>query len=375
LSPQSNPGDEKEEYPDFRGRRAPSATGVGTGVDGQTIAPFRQHPSAVQSDTQLLETPRLPGDEEPEGANSVTRRSFREMLHQKMAGLKMPGLKNRHSSSDAPDQIAARTPLAAGAAPSGWDVRIGGDSLARPSPVNPLPDEGEISDTGLVNLDAPLEQRSGAQQFVQRPPNIHRIPLDDTEPQIVSSGSSQPGTEPVRMDDPPRLNFPPSSGESDSGTEATPGLAVSRMVVCRQVRGFDDVVGIHPQRLRRGQPILVYAALDNFLSIATAKGYRTLTSSTLEIQGTDGDVVLRMPLGTAVDLCEVPRQDFYLTHRVTIPENLPAGDYIFDLRIDDLQSHESSRSQLAVTVTGDRTHPDGTGDTSKFATLPDSFLR
>jgi len=147
------------------------------------------------------------------------------------------------------------------------------------------------------------------------------------------------------------------------------------MALCRQVRGYDDVVEIPPQQLRRGQPILVYAALDNFLSIATAKGYRTLTLSTLEILGSDGDVVLRMPLGTAVDLAEVPRQDFFLTHRVTIPENLPAGDYFFNLRIDDLQAHETSRSQLAVTVTADRTRPDGTGDTSKFATRPDSFQR
>jgi hypothetical protein len=127
--------------------------------------------------------------------------------------------------------------------------------------------------------------------------------------------------------------------------------------------------------LQRGQPLLVYASLDNFLSIATAKGYRTLTSSTLEIQRADGDVVLRMPLGTAVDLSDVPRQDFFLTHSMTIPENLPAGDYIFDLRVDDMQAHESCRSQMAVTVTADRIRPDGTGDTSKFATRPDSFQR
>jgi hypothetical protein len=177
------------------------------------------------------------------------------------------------------------------------------------------------------------------------------------------------------MVDPPRLSVPPSGGDADNGDEAVAGLAVSRMVLCRQVRGYDDVVEIQPQQLRRGQPILVYASLDNFLSIATDKGYRTLTSSTLEIGGSDGDVVVRMPLGTAVDLSDSPRQDFFLTHRLTIPENLPAGDYIFDLRIDDLQAHESSRSQMAVTVTADRTRPDGTGDTSKFATRPDSIQR
>ena len=82
------------------------------------------------------------------------------------------------------------------------------------------------------------------------------------------------------------MNVPPSGGDGDSTARMPPpGLAVSRMVLCSQVRGYDDVVEFPSQRLRRGQPILVYASLDNFLSIATAKGYRTLTLSTLEIQG------------------------------------------------------------------------------------------
>ncbi len=177
------------------------------------------------------------------------------------------------------------------------------------------------------------------------------------------------------MVDPPRLSVPPSGGNAGREDDSAASFSVSRMVLCRQVRGYDDVVEIHAQLLRCGQPILIYAALDNFLSIATARGYRTLTLSSLEIQRPDGDVEARMPLGTAVDLSDVPRHDYFLTHRVTIPENLPAGDYIFDLRIDDLQSRESSRSQMAVTVTADRNRPGGTGDTSKFATRPDSFQR
>ena len=349
----------------------------------------------------------------------------------KMPGLRTPGLRTRRGSGDTSNETAARAPLAAGAAPSAWDVRIGDDLVAPRKSTNSLPEDSVISDSGLANLDAPLEKKSGEQKFGEQQPDLSRIPMGDrqvaasakiglddllpalpqsdthgpapasrpvrstseqppewtanrlprptgvaiSEPRILSSGTPQPGTEPVRMVDPPLLNIPPSDGDPDSGIEAAAGLAVSRMVLCRQVRGYDDVVEIQAQQLRRGQPILVYAALDNFLSIATATGYRTLTLSTLEIQDADGDVVLRMPLGTATDLSDVPRQDFFLTHQVTIPVNLPAGDYIFDLRIDDLQSRESSRSQMAVTVRADRTRPDGTGDTSKFATRPDSFQR
>jgi hypothetical protein len=183
-------------------------------------------------------------------------------------------------------------------------------------------------------------------------------------------------SEPVRVADPPRLSTTPTDGDIDAPSSGSADeLAISRMMLCRQVRGFGDVDELHAPYLRQGQPILIYTALDSFLSVATPKGYRTLTSSTLEIQTTGGDVVLKIPLGTAIDQSEAPRQDYYLTHKLTIPENLPVGDYVFDLRVEDVQSHEAARARMPVAVRGDRNRPGGTGDTSKFATRPDSFQR
>jgi hypothetical protein len=316
------------------------------------------------SETELVEPSRFPVDEEPAGSAAVNRRSFRETLH-----LKTAGLWSRRRSSGTWHETAARPPLAAGAAPSGWGFYMTDESVARWTTGNSLSGPGTESDVELSNLDAPLEKRQPPEWSANRLRNPRDIAA--AEQQDVNSGHE---TQPVCMANPPCLNSPPSVA-FQSATDRAPGLAISRMEICRQVRGYDDVVKIHPQHLRCGQPILVYAALDNFLSIATARGYRTLTQSTLEIQGRKGDVLLRMPLGTAIDLSEAPRQDFYLTHLITIPENLPAGDYILDLRIDDLSSHETSASQMAVSVMADRTHPDGTGDTLKFATLPDSFQR
>ncbi len=199
--------------------------------------------------------------------------------------------------------------------------------------------------------------------------------ITERSPSAFSLSSTATAAEPVRIADPPRLSVPPSDNEAVGETDASERLSVSRMAVCRQVRGYDDVVEIPAQQLRRGQTILIYAAIDRFLSVATATGYRTLTLSTLEIQRPGGDVIVRMPLGTAVDVSQAPRQDFFLTHKVTIPENLPAGEYVFNLRIDDLQSHESSRSEMSIAVTGDHTRPDAAGDTSKFATRPDTIQR
>ncbi len=112
-------------------------------------------------------------------------------------------------------------------------------------------------------------------------------------------------------------------------------------------------------KLRQGQPILIYATLENFHSMATAKGYRTLTLSTLEVQTADGGILQRQALGPAVDLTEVPRRDFFLTHLVTIPEDLPPGDYIFNLCVDDLLKHGSAHARIAVRITEDRTPRSG----------------
>lgn len=182
---------------------------------------------------------------------------------------------------------------------------------------------------------------------------------------------SDPGREPVRLVNPPVLHAPPIDGRVEGGADAE--LAIPRIRICRQVRGFEDVVPLDAARLRQGQPVLIYATLENFHSMATSKGYRTLTLSTLEVQTADGEVLQRQPLGTAVDLAEVPRRDFFLTHLVTIPEDLPPGDYIFNLCIDDLLRHGSAHARVAVRITEDRTPRDGMADTSRSATRPASF--
>jgi hypothetical protein len=182
--------------------------------------------------------------------------------------------------------------------------------------------------------------------------------------------AGEPDLEPVRLADPPVLRTPPSDGGYDTRAVSDRGLAIPRIQICRQVRGFDDVVPLDVQRLRQGQPVLIYATLEGFRSMATSKGYRTLTLSTLEIRAADGELLQRQSLGPAVDLVDVPRRDFFLTHLVTIPEKLPVGEYIFELCVDDLLKHESARARILVGITEDRSPRDGMADTSKFATRP-----
>jgi hypothetical protein len=200
------------------------------------------------------------------------------------------------------------------------------------------------------------------------PAILHRRQASEVE-------NANAATQPMRIIDPPALATPPIDGQFDGRMQAREMLVIPRIQICRQVRGFDDVVPLDARRLRRGQPILIYATLENVRSVPTSQGYRTLTLSTLEVRTSEGDLLQRQPLGTAVDLADVPRVQFFLTHLVTIPDELPPGDYTFSLCVDDLLGNGSAHARISVHVTEDRSPRDGTADTSRSATRPASFQK
>ena len=68
--------------------------------------------------------------------------------------------------------------------------------------------------------------------------------------------------QPMPIFDPPVLATPPIDGESAGRPDAHESLVIPQIQICRQVRGFDDVVPLDARRLRRGQPLLIYATLE-----------------------------------------------------------------------------------------------------------------
>src|SRR5262249_40811546 len=74
--------------------------------------------------------------------------------------------------------------------------------------------------------------------------------------------TNEPGCEPVRLVDPPVLRAPPADGAYDARPVSDRGLTIPRIQICRQVRGFEDVLPLDAQRLRSGQPVLIYATLE-----------------------------------------------------------------------------------------------------------------
>jgi hypothetical protein len=182
-------------------------------------------------------------------------------------------------------------------------------------------------------------------------------------------------TEPSRMTNPPALRQMPVSSTRVKQAPAEGPLSISRMALCRDVRSFNEYTEIDVGHLQPGQAFLIYAALENFRSISTLNGFQTLTLSSLEVWTRSGQQVARQTLGTATDVSDAPRDQYYLTHAMKVPDNLVEGDYVLQLNVFDLNSRQTSKSFLAVRITGGHNHQGATGGSGELASRPSSSRR
>ncbi len=383
------------DYPDFRGARAPSpAYDPGDPTDEPPV-PYRQYGPPGQPGPYLRTPPHsvTPDDDNRGDADASDESddvgSAKPTFKQRWARFwRRPDAEDpatQVGASDQPEAQIDRRVAQTDEAPRASQP-AGGTSLNSARPVTlAAPELAEQSAEPLASRPLPRtspRMASGAslneQQLVRNQGAIRRAERLNDQRVQPSAGSQSDGpelavnarTEPIRVVDPPELQSPPSGVGLEPRRSSGQGLSIPNIQVCRQVKGFDNVVAYDPSKLRQGQPILIYAALEDFHSVSTPKGFRTLTLSTLEVRTPDGDVLARQPLGTAVDLADSPRREFFLTHQLTIPEDLPPGDYIFGLYVDDLLGHSSGRAEIAVRVMEGHSLPGGTAGISVSARSP-----
>ena len=164
------------------------------------------------------------------------------------------------------------------------------------------------------------------------------------------------------------LNPPPGSDEGDRLRktlkqlreaerhlqQATP-LTISKAWFCYRIDSFGSYERFTQDVFRPGQPVLVYAELENFESELTAgNSYRTRLRTTLEIFPVDeaGNVspsalpVDRKELAATEDLCRSVRRDYFHSYRLDIPSQLPPGRYVLRLTMLDELSRKSATTEM-----------------------------
>lgn len=164
-------------------------------------------------------------------------------------------------------------------------------------------------------------------------------------------------------------NYFDSKGMPDSSDRATQTvtqlkLAVQRLqekaqlqlrnvTFCHKISSYGNYERFNRDEFSPGQPVLLYAEVDNFKSEPTADGqYRTILKSTIEIYkaGPNGDLVYREPFAATEDLCRNYRRDYFHSYEFSIPQRIALGPHVLKLTVEDQLSRKLATYSLNFTV-------------------------
>jgi hypothetical protein len=129
-------------------------------------------------------------------------------------------------------------------------------------------------------------------------------------------------------------------------------LSIRNAAFCEEISYFGNYKRFPGDEFVPGQPVLLYAEIENFRSDPTPTGeYRTLLKSVIEIIGPGGQVRgWKKTFAATEDLCRNPRRDYFHNYQFTIPERLPLGPHTLKLTVVDELSGKQATSAIKFMV-------------------------
>lgn len=130
-------------------------------------------------------------------------------------------------------------------------------------------------------------------------------------------------------------------------------LQLRNVTFCHKISGYGDYERFERDEFSPGQPVLVYAEVNNFTSEPTSDGqYRTILRSTIELAtpGHDGSVVERLSFPATEDVCRNYRRDYFHSYEFTIPQRITLGPHVLTLSVEDQLSRKVATYSLNFMV-------------------------
>ena len=129
-------------------------------------------------------------------------------------------------------------------------------------------------------------------------------------------------------------------------------LAIRNSAFCEEISYFGNYKRFPREEFVPGQPVLLYAEIENFRSDPTPVNgeYRTLLKSRIEIVGPDGKSWFNKNFAATEDLCRNPRRDYFHNYQFTIPERLRLGPHTLKLTVVDELSGKEATCELKFVV-------------------------
>jgi len=127
-------------------------------------------------------------------------------------------------------------------------------------------------------------------------------------------------------------------------------LQVRNLSFVDQVEGFGIYKPRETQEFHPGDPVTLYAELENFRSDSTKTGYRTALATSYEVVDQNGQRVDGRQFPDVEDVCQSQRQDFHMQYGVTLPTRIYPGKYELRLIITDQLSHKIGQASVPFEI-------------------------
>lgn len=127
-------------------------------------------------------------------------------------------------------------------------------------------------------------------------------------------------------------------------------LALTQLTFCSEVTSFGVVTPFTSNEFAAGQPVLLYAEVENFKSQPVQQGFRTALKSSYQILDAGGRRISGTEPQLMEETCHTPRRDYFLRYRLNLPAGLAAGSYTLQLSIEDTLSQKSAVSSIVFSI-------------------------
>jgi hypothetical protein len=133
--------------------------------------------------------------------------------------------------------------------------------------------------------------------------------------------------------------------------ESSP-LFVRNLAFVTAVQSYGAYTPFDDYEFRPGEPVLLYAEVENYRCKETARGYHTALRSSYEIFDSARQKVADHEFSTNEEYCKNARRDFFTVCEFRIPERLNPGKYVLRLTVADLNGDKAGESSITFQIRG-----------------------
>jgi hypothetical protein len=278
-----------------------------------------------------------------------------------------------------PSPVSSQSPAAsANVGVEITDVRpVVNTTVASPSAAAASPNQPSQSDkTAPVNLNSVIDQVE--QTVRQQPPN----PEDELRLRLLylAAGMDEKSAAPITGMDPVQAELltamvktlasarqamqqPQGQGNNTAALASVDelrrllgqqsGVTIPRLALVTKVTSFGDYEAINPLRFKQGSEIHAYAytEISNFRSEPVdGDRLRTLIGEQVQVFDASGKVVWERNESKIEDIVRTPRRDFFIPFPLRLPANLPAGDYVLKVSVEDRIGGTTDQQRLSFSI-------------------------